>query len=247
MESEGVRQAQQREPGEGGAAVPLPEQVARDFREALARCVEDEDEAGRLNAQMPRLGTLLGKETAAQLLREALARRGIAGAEDAQGRCCRSAAVEALLALGHPHALTVTPEDLDWYRAEGRRLPWGTQGMLGLALLAAANEAWELVPRAARQVLAATANRPGADTVDWEWPLAAALHGLLLLGVVGIVMGSPARTRRGRAWQAGLLVTGFLGGAVAAFGRDMGPVWLCAGVTLTAAVTALLSHQEREG
>lgn len=40
---------------------------------------------------------------------------------DAAGRSCRAAAVEVLLAMGHPHALLVPPEDLDFAFRESVR------------------------------------------------------------------------------------------------------------------------------
>ncbi|MBM4380456.1 MAG: hypothetical protein FJ086_14370 [Deltaproteobacteria bacterium] len=256
MEREAVSTGQEAAQAGAGGPVPSPEQLGRDVREALSRCAEDPDEAGRLNALMPQLGPLLGASAAAGLLQEVLAQRGLPGAADRQGRSCRSAAVEALLFLGHPHALTVRPEDLRWYRAEGRRLPWAVQVLLVAALAAAADQVWEFGARAGRtlsavfrqdwegQDVTAVLDRTGAG---WEWTVAAAVHGAVAAGALGMVMASPARTRWGRTWQVTALLLGVLGGVVTAFGRSTLPAGVCALLTFLAALQALQSGQERGG
>jgi hypothetical protein len=52
---------------------------------------------------------------------------------DSRGWTCRAEAVEALLALGYPWALHVTPEDLEHYRAQ-RRVPGALRGALARAM-----------------------------------------------------------------------------------------------------------------
>ncbi len=63
--------------------------------------------------------------------------------EDADGRSCRAAAVGVLLAYGYPHALHLTPEDLQHYRSASRpgltrwgvvALSAGVAGMAGFQL-----------------------------------------------------------------------------------------------------------------
>jgi hypothetical protein len=254
MERLAPREGQQEGTALAEGEVRSPEQLVQEVREALARCTEGPDEAGQLNARVPRLGALLGAEAAAGLLQEVLSVRGIAGAEDGQGRSCRAAAVEALLGLGHPHALTVLPEDLAWYRAEGRRLPWGIQLLLGGALAAAATQAWTLGARAASalakvrgtgwdlEALSAALDRTAPD---WPWTFASGLHGVVLAGVLAGVMRSPARARRGRAWQVAGLVLGVVGGVIAAMGRSMGYAWVCTVLTLWASLRALESGHGR--
>jgi hypothetical protein len=245
MEREAGGRELQAPPGAAGGAIPSAEALAGEFREALARCRDDGAQAGRLNALMPQLGALLGREAAAGMLREVLSTRGIAAGEDAAGRSCRAVAVEALLQLGHPYAFTVSPEDLAWYRAEGRRLPWGVQGLLGLSLVAAGNQVWQLTGRA-WEALWGLGERAWEGPGDWEWTVAAPVQGALLAAVLLGVMRSPARSSRGRAWQAVLLVVALLGGVVAGLGEHMGPAWLCTLVALPAAVVALSSGQERD-
>jgi peptidoglycan/LPS O-acetylase OafA/YrhL len=68
----------------------------------------------------------------------------------------------------------------------------------------------------------------------------------VLVGLVGVVMGTPARSSRGRNLQAVLLGVALLGGVVAGLGEHMWPAWLCTLVTLPAAGVALSSGHERD-
>lgn len=56
------------------------------------------------------------EEAESQILMLALDQRRFHGLVDTEGRSCRKEAVETLLACGFPHALNVSPEDLDYAR-----------------------------------------------------------------------------------------------------------------------------------
>jgi hypothetical protein len=71
-------------------------------------------------------------EAAAWWLLRALEENTWIGWTDARGRTCRAAAVEALLGLGYPWALHVTPEDLEHYRAQSPAGP--SRGVVARAL-----------------------------------------------------------------------------------------------------------------
>jgi hypothetical protein len=123
-----------------------------------------------------------------------------AALEDQRGGSTRAAAVRALLALGYPYALEVSPEDLGHLRAEDqRRRPW-TEPAASAVVVAGA---------AASSVVAALHPSLGA----------AAVLPLALGSVVGGLLAAFNRSgTRGRALGMGLLATVTVGGVVLAAG-----------------------------
>jgi hypothetical protein len=132
--------------------------------------------------------------------------------EDQRGRSTRAAAVRALLALGYPYALDVSPEDLGHLRAEDKRRRLWTEPAAGAVVVAGA---------AASSLVAVLHPPPGA---------AAAVP--LVLGSLGgglLAALNRSGTRR-RALGMGLLATVMVGGVV-----------LAAGGGVLEAITALAS------
>ena len=124
------------------------EEIERLARRAAAAPESDRARlARRIAARLRRIPGDVPPEPAARWLLEALERSTWVGFADARGRTCRAAAVEALLALGYPWALHVTPEDLEHYRAQSRRAG-GSRAALGRAL---------------RRILRAFTGRPRID------------------------------------------------------------------------------------
>jgi hypothetical protein len=246
MERAGDRRAEAKGLAEGdearAQAVPGPDALRTEFRDAAARAWSDTEAADRLNALLDQLQPVLGAAGAADLIHELLGQRGVAMAEDSQGRTCRGHAVETLLSLGHPYALTVSPEDLHWYRKEGR--PLGALGMLavGASLLAAGNQSWTFLHQLWNAV---SSGMPGRDL-----PTEAATGlatGVATAGLALLTLLRPARKRTGRIAQAGLLMAGVGSGVCAAFGTGMGTAWLTAVVTVVAATSVLLGESAVDG
>ena len=100
----------------------------------------------RIAARLRRLPREVAPDAAARWILRALEESAWLQWADARGRTCRAAAVEALLALGYPWALHVTPEDLEHYRAQSR--PGASPGALA---------------RAFRRILGAFTRRPKSD------------------------------------------------------------------------------------
>lgn len=86
----------------------------------LARNSEGEGRlklAGTLNEQLKRGPSEGDREAFAALIIEKLDDEAFHDLFDTEGVSCRAVAVEALLALGFPHALNLWPDDLEYYRA----------------------------------------------------------------------------------------------------------------------------------
>jgi hypothetical protein len=86
----------------------------------LARNSEGEGRlrlAGVLNDLLRRGPSEGDREAFAQQIIEKLDDEAFHELYDAEGISCRAVAVEALLALGFPHALNLWPDDLEYYRA----------------------------------------------------------------------------------------------------------------------------------
>jgi hypothetical protein len=86
----------------------------------LARNSEGEGRlrlAGVLNDLLRRGPSEGDREAFAQQIIEKLDDEAFHELYDAEGGSCRAVAVEALLALGFPHALNLWPDDLEYYRA----------------------------------------------------------------------------------------------------------------------------------
>ncbi|MEN9796808.1 MAG: hypothetical protein RL653_504 [Pseudomonadota bacterium] len=242
------RAGERREEGTGPAgsaeaeAVPTPDALTAEFRDAASRAWSDTAAADRLNALLDGLQPVLGAAGAAELIHELLGQRGVAMAEDSRGRTCRGHAVETLLGLGHPWALTVSPEDLQWYRKEGR--PLGIMGKLavGASLLAAGNQSWAFLQELWR---VGSAWAPGRELpVD---ALAGLATGLAAAVFAVLALLRPARKRKGRVAQTGLLMAGVGCGVAAAFGSGMGTAWLTALVTVAVSTGVLFAESAVDG
>ena len=86
----------------------------------------------------------------ATVLVQALDQGRLTGLADEQGRPLRALAIEALLRLGYPWALRITPSDLTWYRAQAPTRRSGRERLAALAVLlvALAGVAWWDWPQA---------------------------------------------------------------------------------------------------
>ncbi len=130
------------EPAESLAALdedgPLLERLTAHVQQARwAFSDERSTLAGTVNALLERLPAEVRPEEAAPVLHQLLGEGGLDGLEDLEGVPCGIVATRALLALGYPHALEVTPERLEALRRWERRsqaVPWGgLMAVLGTA------------------------------------------------------------------------------------------------------------------
>lgn len=149
-----------------------------------------------------------GGRPAAELLTSLLDQGRLAELVDWEGRTCRAAAADALIGLGYPYALELSPEDLEHLREGGA---FGTPApylLSGLGLVAATS-GLELVAQAGLEplTLAHTALTLGSATaVALTRPLSKARRwaqaALLLAGAEGIalsVLDTPAALLSGLA------------------------------------------------
>jgi hypothetical protein len=126
-------------------------QRALDELERLVRRAEAASESDRIRmtrkiaALLRRLPRQAAPDVAARWLLSALENSPWLQWADSRGRTCRAAAVEALLSLGYPWALHVTPEDLEHYRAQSRPVSPGA------------------LARALQRILRAFTRRPKAE------------------------------------------------------------------------------------
>ncbi|MFP2932405.1 hypothetical protein ACLESO_46105, partial [Pyxidicoccus sp. 3LG] len=105
--------------------MPLPLMVLTEQARRVPE-LERPEVASKLNALLAQMAAEGGDRQVADTFHRLLESGKLEGLVDTQGRSCRAAAVEALLALGFPYALEVEPEDLEHLRASGRRdLAWG--------------------------------------------------------------------------------------------------------------------------
>lgn len=96
--------------------------------------------ADELNASFLELGRRGGSRAVADFLGQKLESGALAGLEGSHHRSCRAAAVEALISMGFPFALEVSPDDLEHLRASTKeaRLRRVRAVVLGLMLVAGA-------------------------------------------------------------------------------------------------------------
>jgi hypothetical protein len=98
--------------------------------ESLIRQLSEDADAptplvDRLHRCLKEMTAQGGPRAAADFLLRQLENGSLAELEDRRGGSTRAAAVRALLALGYPYALEVSPEDLGYLRTEdARRRPW---------------------------------------------------------------------------------------------------------------------------
>jgi hypothetical protein len=179
-----------------GPALAEAESLVRQIR---ARASEDPpplvDRLHRCLIDMPAQG---GPRAAADFLVRQLEGGTFAELEDQRGRSTRAAAVRALLALGYPYALEVSPEDLGYLRAEDKRRRSWTEPAAGAVVVAGA--------------------AAGALVAAIHPPLVAPAAVPLALGSVlgGLIAAFNRSGTRGRALGMGLLATVMVGGVVLA-------------------------------
>jgi hypothetical protein len=194
------------EPRAEGSEARVASPAAREARAGperlaglLARAAGAEGEgrraaAGELNAALDRAGRHPSRGLADLLLRW-LDQGDLDGLEDAEGRSCRAAAVEALLSMGYPFALEVRPEDLEHLRE--RAAAGGSMSSSVAALLLVAITSGF----AGAEVLLGTAWQ---DRAPQLMVLAAAL-----LSILAAVFTRP-RGRGRRIALVSLLITGLM-------------------------------------
>lgn len=127
----------------------------------------------------------------------------LAGLVDPKGRGCRATAVEALISMGFPYALEVSPDDLEHLRAEkgATALRPPVAAGLGLVFLAGAIS------------LASTLEEGAGALKD----LSASQTALMVVAALGAALARPGTD--GRKWSQALLVfAGLLGLALGLFG-----------------------------
>jgi hypothetical protein len=90
--------------------------------------------ADEINAAFRKLGQSGGSRAVADFLLKQLEEDAFEGLTDSEGRTCRGVAVEALLAMGYPYALEISPEDLEHLRQDSSPNPLGAYGVAGLLL-----------------------------------------------------------------------------------------------------------------
>lgn len=102
-------------PGESVTAERDPARLAGLIAEARATTMSSESLglAGEINALLVAMRTPGNEAAEAKAVLAALDVGSLEGLVDAQGRSCRAEAVETLLACGFPHALQVSPEELE--------------------------------------------------------------------------------------------------------------------------------------
>jgi len=98
----------------------------------------------RINGALAGLAAGTPSEGNAAFILDLLEKGSLGELVDSQGRSCRSTAVRALFQMGYPHALEVSPEDLDHLRFEERVVPRLKllAGVLAYLGVAASGVAW---------------------------------------------------------------------------------------------------------
>lgn len=122
---------------EGQASATAGEPALRQLiREALGAVGADRPVfAGRLNAALRALPQHQEPRAVAGLLTRALETSPLGELVDEGGLCCRATAVEVLLSLGYPFALEVSPEDLEFLRAQAPKRTSALRLILGTYLI----------------------------------------------------------------------------------------------------------------
>ncbi|MBK7862237.1 MAG: hypothetical protein IPJ65_27245 [Archangiaceae bacterium] len=103
--------AQELEPPSTGAPIELLQRARNSDGDARLEL------AGRLNALLRQVPAEAEREGFAQFVVEKLDDEGFHDLYDGDGVSCRAVAVEAVLALGFPYALHLTPTDLEYLRS----------------------------------------------------------------------------------------------------------------------------------
>jgi hypothetical protein len=165
-----------------------------------------------LNAALGQMSRFASRPMADLLLRW-LDQGALSDLQDAEGLTARAAATAALLSMGYPYALEISPDDLDHLRSRSAavRGPGGAVGALLMVVVTAAISAVQLF-----------ADREPAQTVS-----AAVTLLLAMLVSVGVTAASPPSARR-RWASVALLVSGLiamsmaLGGTMGLFAPALG-------------------------
>ena len=88
--------------------------------------------AGEINALLEAMRAPGNEAAEAKVVLSALELQSLDGLFDEKGKSCRAEAVETLLACGFPHALAVSPEELEHRNAARARFKRGPLALLGL-------------------------------------------------------------------------------------------------------------------
>jgi hypothetical protein len=186
--------------------------------------------AGAINEVLARLPSEAGSEETAPRLQRLLEEGRLDGLTDEEGLPSSVAATRALLGLGYPHALGVSPERLEALRAWERRgppVPWGL--LTGTLLVAAVVQLFFMSmgsgPRLFGLSVAALAGEapPPRGLMDWvreEGTLTVGGGLLLANGFAWLAAITVGRRRKALPWVR----RGFLG--IAALGLLPGCVYL---------------------
>ncbi len=178
--------------GEAPSALPATALQARVQQAATSRDPKGVDTLNRELASLPRDG---GRPVADALLRLLEGGR-LEGLVDTAGRSARATAAMALVGMGYPYALELSPEDLDHLRqAQGPRTPrvflvaglglvWALGGLEFVAGAAQGRE-WVVLHSVLTvgTALGVALTRPGTRLRRW------AMGALVLAGAVGIQLG----------------------------------------------------------
>ncbi len=184
------------------ALVEEAQRASGEEREALA---------AQVNQRLEALASGEGSREVADLLHQLLEGGRLTALRDAEGRSCRGAAVEALLAQGYPYALEVRPEDLEHLReAHTPRAPspWLMGSAFGVLALGLVGQWMRMVEEP-----------PLEEGVSGLM----VLQGLMLLSLVAATQG-PGRSALGRLGLGGLGLLSLLGLILGLFGGYYGAV-----------------------
>lgn len=210
--------------GEAQATAPGAPMLQAQLEEALAQLehpdADRQELAGRLNHALLTAPKDGGRPLADVLLR-ALESGRLSELVGPDGRSCRAAAAEALISLGYPYALELSPEDLDHLRQEGSPRTPAPYLLSGLG------------------IVAATAGLEAVSPVPELQPLLWAHVALTSVSALSVALTRPLS--RARRWAQGALVLAGVEGA--ALGWFDAPAALLSG--LAAVVAAALMAKTR--
>jgi hypothetical protein len=175
---------------------------------------EREALAAQVHQQLEALASGRGSREVADLLHQMLEGEQLTALRDAEGRSCRGAAVEALLAQGYPYALEVRPEDLEHLR-EGVQPQATSPWVTGAAFLV-------LAVGLVVQGLGGPPE-PSSEPSSEAFGGPLVLQGLMLLSLVAATQG-PGRSALGKLGLGGLAFLSFLGLILGLFGGYYGAV-----------------------
>jgi len=221
--------------GSGAAGVDMAWLRSTVMRAGTATAQERRALAEQINEAFIRLGQRGGARQVADFLLRFLEAGALSGLADSEGRSCRGRAVEALLAMGYPYALEISPEDLEHLRnesgAQGGQMDGWTVWALGAAGVGSLVEfARSISPAAAKT----------GDLADLVPPWVWIQVGLAVIGALVAAFSGPASPVR-RGGLGVLVVSALMGFVVFLATGEQEPVIGALGA-LVAAI--LLSRRE---